>query len=36
MPDVESLAEKNWMEAIFIREFIKKVCAIKGWDLYSV
>jgi hypothetical protein len=36
LPDVGSLAEKNWMEAIFIREFIKKVCAIKGWDLHSV
>ena len=26
--------EKTWMNAIFIGEFIKKVCAVKGWDLY--
>jgi hypothetical protein len=31
---VTHLAEKTWMNATFIGEFVKKVCLIKGWDLY--
>jgi hypothetical protein len=30
---VAHLTEKNWMKAIFVCEFVKKVCEIKGWDL---
>jgi hypothetical protein len=31
---VAHLSEKTWMNATFLGEFIKKVCEIKGWDLY--
>jgi hypothetical protein len=31
---VAHLTEKTWMNATFLGEFIKKVCEIKGWDLY--
>ena len=32
---VAHLAEKTWMNAQFLHEFITRVCAIKGWDLYG-
>lgn len=31
---VEHLAGKDWMTGELIREFIQRVYAIKGWDLY--
>lgn len=29
------LCEKTWMPKEFIREFMRRVSAIKGWDIYS-
>jgi len=29
------LLGKTWMNGRFIREFMKKVCAIKGWNAHS-
>ena len=29
------LSEKNWADTDLISEFIKRVCAIKEWELYK-
>jgi hypothetical protein len=34
VPWVEHLSGKGWMTADLIREFIRRVCFIKGWKLY--
>jgi hypothetical protein len=32
---VEHLSHKNWMTSDLIGEFIRRVCSIKGWNLYQ-
>lgn len=32
---VEHLTTKTWMDVRLVREFIKRVYAIKGWNLFS-
>ncbi len=31
---VEHLSSKTWMTGELVREFIRRVCAIKGWDIH--
>lgn len=32
---VYHLLEKNWINTDHLHEFIKRVCLIKGWDIFS-